>query len=78
MIVWQGLRAALAGLGIGTLAALALMRVMSGLLFQVSPADPVSFAGSAALFLAVAGLASYLPARWATRADPSEALRCER
>ena len=78
MIVWQGLRADLAGLGIGTLAALALMRVMSGLLFQVSPADPVSFAGSAALFLAVAGLASYLPARWATRADPSEALRCER
>jgi putative ABC transport system permease protein len=50
---------------------------MSGLLFQVSAADPVSFGASALLFAAVAALASYLPARRAMRVDPTEALRYE-
>jgi len=68
---------ALAGLGIGTPAALALTRLMSGMLFQVGAADPVSFAASALLFAAIAALASYLPARRATRVDPTEALRYE-
>ncbi len=77
MIVGQGLALALAGLAIGTLAALALTRLMSGLLFQVSAADPASFAASALLFAAIAALASYLPARRATRVDPTEALRYE-
>ena len=77
MIVGQGLVLALAGLGIGTVAALALTRLMAGLLFQVSAADPASFAASALLFAAIAALASYLPARRATRVDPTEALRYE-
>jgi len=77
MIVRQGLALALAGLVIGTLAALALTRLMSGMLFQVGAADPVSFAASALLFAAIAALATYLPARRATRVDPTEALRYE-
>ena len=56
--------------------ALALTRLMSGLLFQVGAADPASFGASALLFAAIAVLASYLPARRATRVDPTEALRC--
>ena len=75
LIVGQGLALALAGLAIGTVAALALTRLMSGLLFQVRPADPASFAASALLFAAIAALASYLPARRATRVDPTAALR---
>jgi predicted permease len=77
MIVGQGLALALAGLVIGAVAALALTRLMSGLLFQVSAADPASFAAGALLFAVVAALASYLPARRATRVDPTEALRYE-
>jgi putative ABC transport system permease protein len=77
MIVGQGLALALAGLAIGTVAALALTRLMSGLLFQTGAADPASFAASALLFAAVAALASYVPARRATRVDPTEALRYE-
>lgn len=77
MIVGQDLTLTLAGLAIGTMAALALTRLMSGLLFQVSAADPASFAASALLFAAIAALASYLPARRATRVDPTEALRYE-
>ncbi|MGA2736650.1 MAG: ABC transporter permease [Bryobacteraceae bacterium] len=77
MIVGQGLALALAGLVIGTIAALALTRLMSGMLFQVSAADPASFAVGALLLAAIAALASYLPARHATRVDPTEALRYE-
>lgn len=77
MIVGHGLTLALAGLATGAVAALALTRLMSGLLFQVSAADPASFGASALLFAAIAALASYLPARRATRVDPTEALRCE-
>jgi predicted permease len=77
MIVRQGLMLAAAGLAIGTIGALALTRLMAGLLFQVSAADPASFAASALLFAAIAALASYVPARRATRVDPTEALRYE-
>ena len=77
MIVGQGLALALVGLAIGTIAALALTRLMSDLLFQVSVADPASFAASTLLFAAIAALASYLPARRAARVDATEALRYE-
>ena len=77
MIVGQGLVLTAAGLAIGSVAALALTRLMSGMLFQVNAADPASFAASALLFAAIAALASYVPARRATCVDPTEALRYE-
>jgi ABC-type antimicrobial peptide transport system permease subunit len=75
MVVRQALGLALAGVIIGTLAGLALTRFLSKLAFGVSPADPATFAAVAALLLAVALAASYLPARAATRVDPLTALR---
>jgi len=56
---------------------LALARLMSGMLFKLQAADPLSFFASALLFTAIAALASYIPARRATRVDPTEALRHE-
>jgi putative ABC transport system permease protein len=67
--------------GVGALAglagALATSRVLSALLFQVSPSDPVSLGGACLVLLLVAGLAAYVPARRATRIDPVQALRVE-
>jgi putative ABC transport system permease protein len=77
LIVASGLRQAFWGVVAGTVAGLALTRLMSGLLFEVSPSDPVSFAGSAVLLAAVACLAGYIPAFRAARVDPMVALRSE-
>jgi putative ABC transport system permease protein len=63
----------LAGLAISALA----MRLLVSQLYRVSPTDPATFAGSAVLFIAVAALASYLPARRAMRVDPLLSLRGE-
>jgi putative ABC transport system permease protein len=77
MIVWQGVRLAAIGSAFGIGGALALTRVLSGLLYGVQPLDPATFV-SAPLVLSVAAvLASAVPARRATRADPLEALRSE-
>ena len=77
MILKQGLLLALLGVGIGVLAALGLMRLLSTLLYQVSTNDVATFAiVTGALFL-VALLACYLPARRATKVDPLVALRYE-
>jgi ABC-type antimicrobial peptide transport system permease subunit len=73
----QGAKLALAGIVIGSAAALALTRLMRSLLFEVSPADPLTFAGIAALLVAVALAACYIPARRAMRVDPMTALRYE-
>lgn len=67
--------------GVGAIAglagALAASRVLSSLLFQVSPSDPLSLGGACLVLLLVGGLAAYLPARRATRVDPVQALRAE-
>ena len=75
LVLGQALGLALAGVILGVGGALALTRVMTGLLFHVSPTDPATFVGVALLFLFVALAASYLPARRAARIDPMEALR---
>jgi putative ABC transport system permease protein len=77
MILGQGLRLGAAGVGAGLVAALALTRVAVTLLYGVSPTDPLTFSTIALLLLAVAFLASYLPARRATKLDPCVALRHE-
>jgi putative ABC transport system permease protein len=78
-ILWQMLREGAVltavGLVVGTLVALALTRSLTALLFEIAPTDPLTFASVALLLLAVTLLASYLPARRATRVDPLVALR---
>ncbi|MDQ3744760.1 MAG: ABC transporter permease [Acidobacteriota bacterium] len=77
MVVGQGLLIIAVGLAAGLLGALALTRVMSSLLYDVSATDPLTYAGIALLLASVALLASYLPARRATKVDPMVALRYE-
>jgi putative ABC transport system permease protein len=72
-----GLRLAIAGTLIGTAGAFALTRFLSGLLFGVSSADPVTFIAMAAALAAVTMLACYIPARRASKVDPLIALRYE-
>jgi putative ABC transport system permease protein len=77
MVVRQAMLLAGAGLLVGLVAALALSRTMTTLLFEMSPTDPVIFASVTGMLACVAFLASYLPARRAARVDPIEALRAE-
>jgi ABC-type antimicrobial peptide transport system permease subunit len=64
-------------LTLGLLGAVAGSRYMSGLLFGVSPFDPLTLSAVMMTFVVVTALASYIPARRATRVDPLTALRCE-
>ncbi|HVQ41366.1 MAG TPA: FtsX-like permease family protein, partial [Vicinamibacterales bacterium] len=77
MFVWQGARVALLGVVAGALAAAALTKYVQTLLFGVERLDLVAFAGMSAVMVVVALLASYLPARRASRVDPLVALRSE-
>jgi putative ABC transport system permease protein len=77
MVVGQGLALVAVGLLVGLAGALALGRVMTSLLYGVTPTDPTTYAAVVATLVAIAALASWLPARRATRVDPMIALRAE-
>ncbi len=77
MVLGQGLRLTSIGIGIGLAGAIALTRYIEGMLYGVTPLDPLTYVAMVALFAAVTSIASYLPARRATRIDPMTALRYE-
>jgi putative ABC transport system permease protein len=75
LIIAQGMKPALLGIGIGLAFAFALTRVMRSLLYEISATDPVTFIAVALLLISVALLACWIPARRATKMDPMMALR---
>jgi predicted permease len=77
LVIAQGMTVALFGLGVGTVAAFALVRVLRSLLFEVRPTDPATFIFVVALLCLTTIAACYLPARRATRVNPMVALRHE-
>jgi putative ABC transport system permease protein len=77
MIVREAMLLAAAGVALGLAAALALTRVLGGLLYGISATDPSTFGAIAGLLLLIALAACYVPARGAARVDPATALHCE-
>jgi putative ABC transport system permease protein len=77
LVVGEGMVLALGGVAIGLVAAAALSRTLSSLLFEVPERDPATFAGVAVMLLLVALVACVMPARRASRVDPLIALREE-
>jgi len=77
LVLVQGMRLAAAGVAIGLAGAYSLTRLMEKLLFGITPTDPATLTGVAALLLVVAFAACYVPARRAAKVDPMVALRYE-
>jgi putative ABC transport system permease protein len=77
MVLWQGLRLAVAGVVFGVGASLALADLLRSMLYGIAPSDPVTFIGATLVLLVVALAACWIPARRATRVDPIVALRYE-
>ena len=77
LVLGHGLKLVLAGIAIGWIGALIATRGLTSLLFATAPTDPLTYAGVAALLTVVALMASYIPARRATKVDPIQALRTE-
>ena len=77
LVIGQGLKLSLIGVGLGLVGAFALTRVMRSMLIGVTPTDPVTFITIAGVFLAIAGAACWLPARRAAGLDPAAAIREE-
>jgi ABC-type antimicrobial peptide transport system permease subunit len=76
-VIAQALGMAGAGAAVGLVVALGASRLLSTLLFEVSPTDPASIAGALIVLLLVAVVAAYIPARRATQIDPVDALRAD-
>jgi putative ABC transport system permease protein len=77
LVLRQGLLLTSIGIGIGLAGAIALTRYIEGMLFDVKPLDPLTYVAVVALFAAVTSIASFVPARRATKIDPLTALRYE-
>jgi putative ABC transport system permease protein len=77
LVIGHGLRLSAAGVGLGVLSALLLTRVLTSMLVGIRPSDPITYVGMIGLFLSIAALSTWLPARRAAALDPAVALRAE-
>jgi len=77
LLMRESLRRVAVGVGLGLLVALGVTRALSAMLYEVAPRDAATFAATALLLVVVALLATWVPARRATKVDPMAALRYE-